>query len=111
MGGEERKEMLVDEMQYRDLPPYCIDAAKLIGLRAFMELCARYGGTSFYVPKFDSVIAKARDRLIIKEFTGENYKELALRYNLSEVWIRNIINKDQMEKNQMDLFGESRDAV
>lgn len=106
MDSEGRK-ALGSEMMFEDLPPYCVNAAKIIGLEAFVRLSAELGGTSFYVPKFENVVARARDRLIIKQFTGSNYKELALRYNLSEIWIRNIIAKDQAEKNQIGLFEEN----
>lgn len=103
MESEGRKE-LIAEMTYEDLPPVCVDAAKILGLETFVNLSNQLGGTSFYVPKFESVIARARDRLIIKQFTGSNYKELALRYNLTEVWVRNIILTDRAKKNQISLF-------
>lgn len=103
MDNEGRK-ALIAEMTYDDLPGYCLDAAKLLGVEAFINLSDQFGGTSFYVPKFENVIAKARDRVIVKQFNGDNYKELALKYNLTEVWVRNIINQDKVNKNQIALF-------
>lgn len=98
------REALIKEMRAKDVPPYCLDAVEIIGLEAFVRLSAGLGGTSFYVPKFENVIARARDRLIAKEFDGGNIKELALKYGLSEMWIRSIITKDRLEKNQISLF-------
>lgn len=106
MDNDGRKE-LIAEMTYDDLPPYCLEAAKLLGVEAFINLSDQLGGTSFYVPKFENVIAKARDRIIIKQFNGGNYKELAIKYNLTEVWVRNIINQDRLDKNQILLFEQS----
>ncbi len=103
MNNEGRK-ALIKEMTMSDLPPYCLDAANIMGIEAFVRLSDELGGTSFYVPKFDNVIARARDRIIVKQFNGNNYKELALQYNLSEMLIRNIITKEQIEKNQISLF-------
>lgn len=99
------RDALIKEMRPEDVPRYCMDAVGIIGLEAFMKLSADLGGTSFYVPKFENVIARARDRLIIKEFdSGKNIKELALKYGLTEIWIRNIIAKDRQDKNQISLF-------
>lgn len=106
MDNEMRKE-LIEEVTYEDLPHFCVQAAKAIGIEAYMKLSCDFGGTTLYVPKFESLVAKARDKLIIKQFAGNNYKELALKYNLTEVWIRSIVSKDQAEKNQISLFGQS----
>lgn len=103
---DESRKALIGEIKYEDLPACYVDIVKIIGIEAFAKLCIAFGGTTFYILKFESLSAKARDRIIIKEFNGINYKELALKYNLSEVWIRNIVNKELLEKNQGSLFGE-----
>ena len=48
-------------------------------------------GTSIYIPKIESLEKTVRDELIKEEFDGSNYKELALKYGLTETWIRNIV--------------------
>ena len=35
----------------------------------------------------------ARDREIVSECNGFNHKELAFKYNMSEIYIRSIINR------------------
>ena len=41
--------------------------------------------------KIESLEKTVRDELIKEEFDGSNYKELALKYGLTETWIRNIV--------------------
>jgi Mor family transcriptional regulator len=81
--------------------------AKAIGVEAFIRLAMAAGGTVFYIPKADSLLQPARDRKIIKEFNGYNYKELAIKYNLSETWVRQVIQQDQLNKSQCKLFDDA----
>ncbi len=66
--------------------------AELIGIDLYLELTKHFGGTSIYILKNENVFRKIRDTTIRKEFDGSNYRELAVKYSLSEVWVRNIIN-------------------
>jgi len=84
-----------NEINPDDLPePYRTIAYKA-SIQSAIELAEMYQGTHIYLPKLDGTIKTLRDRKIKKEFTGYNYKELALKYNLSEIWIRQIIEADK----------------
>lgn len=106
MDNEDTRQELMSEVAFEDLPPICIQAVNILGLEMFVKLSYEIGGTSLYIPKFESVIAKARDRLIVKQFNGSNFRDLALKYNLTEVWVRQIINQDLARKKQTSLFDE-----
>ena len=106
MDNEDTRQELMSEVAFEDLPPICVQAVNILGLEMFVKLSCEIGGTSLYIPKFESVIAKARDRLIVKQFNGSNFRDLALKYNLTEVWVRQIINQDLAKKNQTSLFDE-----
>lgn len=85
---------IIAEIDVQQLPyPYSRMAPK-IGLRAAMETAQMFGGTHQYFPKLESALRSARDKLIRKEFTGTNYKELALKYGLTEMWIREIVDRE-----------------
>ncbi|WP_408638589.1 Mor transcription activator family protein [Romboutsia maritimum] len=46
-----------------------------------------------YFPTEKMVYKEARDREIIEQFNGVNIKNLASKYNMSESYVRSIINK------------------
>lgn len=66
--------------------------AELIGIENYIKLVDFYGGSSIYIYKRDSFLRILRDKQIRKEFKG-NYRELAQKYNLTEIAIRNIIGE------------------
>ena len=81
---ELRIEDIADEQQ-RDL-------AEMIGLENYIRLVETYGGSSIYIYKQDSFVRLLRDKKIREEFRGD-YRALAQKYNLSEMAIRNIVDR------------------
>ena len=75
------------ELKISDLPPQFENIAIELGI--FKE----FGGTSVYFPTEKMIYKEARDREIISEYNGFNHKELATKYNMSESYIRAIINR------------------
>lgn len=74
------------------IPERYQDIAEAIGIKALIELSKSFGGTALYIPQIENVIKPIRDSLIKKEFDGGNYTKLALKYKLSERYIRYLIN-------------------
>jgi Mor family transcriptional regulator len=64
---------------------------RLIGLEAFGKLVEHKGGMLIYIPKRDVFMRTARNDAIRREFNGTNYRDLAVKYNLTEVSIRMIV--------------------
>jgi Mor family transcriptional regulator len=58
---------------------------------------------ALYLPKLDALIRKIRDEKIRNEFNGGNYRELAIKYKLTEVWVRQIVD-EKIDSNQLTLF-------
>lgn len=85
------------------IPDAYKDIAEIIGAKSLLKLAQEYGGTMIYIPKFDSLTRIIRDKKIKQDFNGGNYKELALRYNLCESSIRNIVNSNMLD-GQINLF-------
>ena len=69
------------ELKISDLPPQ------------FENIAIELGGTSVYFPTEKMIYKDARDREIVSEYNGFNHKELATKYNMSESYIRAIINR------------------
>ena len=72
-------------LEYRDI-------AELLGVESFLGLVRLCGGQNIYIPKMESVIRASRDRTMMACFSGDNYKELARKYGLTERRIRKIID-------------------
>jgi Mor family transcriptional regulator len=93
-----------EEINPDELPEPYKDMAKVIGMKHTIDLAKMYQGTGFYLPKLDSVLNRIRDKKIKSEFNGGNYKELAIRYGLTERWVRQIVDTSEVIDNQLNLF-------
>jgi Mor family transcriptional regulator len=81
------------KLKLSDLPPQFENIADRIGLDKAKMLFEEFGGTSVYFPTEKMIYKEARDREIISEFNGFNHKELAVKYDMSESYVRSIINR------------------
>lgn len=80
------------ELWINDLKEEQRQIAEVIGMEPYLELTKMFGGTSIYIAKADELMKrKDRDRRIREEFDGSNFSQLAVKYGLTEVWIRNIV--------------------
>jgi len=96
--------LLLDEISRDDLPESWQTIADAIGLVTVLKLCKDFGGTSVYVPKLESIVAPAKRRVILKEFDGNNHKELATRFSLSQRNVYEIVAAENWRRNQLSLF-------
>ena len=86
------------------------ELADLIGMENLKRMIETYGGCRIYIPKPDGFIRISRNERIQREFTGYNYRELALKYKLTEQMIRLIVADIEKEvrarppEGQMCLF-------
>ena len=82
----------LESLALDDLSGEQYDLAECIGLEAYKKLVYNYGGLSIYIYKLDTLFKSKRDKEIMKEFNGGNYRELALKYSLAENTIRQIVS-------------------
>lgn len=78
--------------------------SSLIGLENTLILANEFQGMNVYFAKLDSTIKSVRDRRIREEYNGNNMKDLARRFGLTETWIRQILSENPVESNQINLF-------
>lgn len=76
-----------------NLPVQFENIAIELGIDKIKALFKEFGGTSVYFPTEKMIYKDARDREIVSEYNGFNHKELAAKYNMSESYIRAIINR------------------
>ncbi len=94
---------LVGELTEEDIAEQYRPITDIIGIERFAELADYAKGDELYFPKPESIVAPARNRRVKAEYNGYNQKELAEKYNLTTVQIRNIL-KDEPTPGQMTIF-------
>lgn len=81
-----------DDIRMEDLPGNYRLIGEECGVDVALKIAWLFGGTNIYLPKLTKIIQRARDERIMKEFNGENYNQLAKKYDLSASWLRELIN-------------------
>ena len=82
-------DMMPDGM-YREI-------AEEIGVLNFLKIARLVGGTTFYIPKAESLMRPVRDMHIKRDFNGYNHKDLASKYDVTERWVRQICGDGSLE--------------
>jgi len=62
----------------------------LVGFDAIYEFTEQLGGLTIYVPHARSIFARCLEHEIRREFTGNNFTNLAKKYGFSERHIRRM---------------------
>ena len=84
---------IVEQITVDDLPESYRDVAAVVGVQNAILLSEALGGLTYYFQQLDKVLMRKRDQLIRDEFDGANHRPLARKYGLSEVWIREIVQR------------------
>ena len=71
---------MLEFLTYSDVPDSVKDLVKLAG------------GSLLYIPNESNLVKPIRNRMIREEFRG-SYKDISLKYGISEIQVRNILNK------------------
>ena len=83
---------MLDSLTRDDLPDSVMDIVDSIGVDAFKNLVRLAGGSNLYIPNESNLVKPIRNRMIRDEFKG-SYKDISMKYGISEIQVRNIINK------------------
>lgn len=95
------------ELKFEDLRDEQRQIAETIGMEPYLELTRKFGGTSIYIAKAEDIQRRIdRDERIRVEFDGTNYAQLAAKYGLTEVWIRNIVYDKAVEIKRKPIDGQ-----
>ena len=87
---------MLDNLTINDLPDGVVDVVEVIGMDAFKDLVKLAGGSNLYIPNESNLVKPIRNRKIREEFKG-SYKDISMKYGISEVQARNIINKEWVD--------------
>ena len=81
---------MINKLTIDDVPENLKSVACAIGLDAFKNLIRCAGGTSVYIPSERCIVKPIRDRVIRESFFGD-YKDMAIRFGISEISVRKIV--------------------
>lgn len=84
---------IAQDLPIEQLPESYQAVAQIVGVANALKLSSHLGGLYYYFPQIESLLREKRDERIRKEFTGCNHRELARKYNLTESWIRTILQR------------------
>ena len=94
----------IDINEFRE--PYK-SIAEVIGVETMIKLSENFPSVTLYIPTVSELLRQVTYKNIIEEFNGDNIKQLALKYKVSERTVyrvlRNKINNTKF-KNQISLF-------
>lgn len=95
-----------EEIRLEDLSEGQQEVAALIGPGNFRKLMEVYGGAYLYIPKTDRLERMERNERIRAEFDGYNFRELARKYDLTEITIRSIVSDKVRELRARPMDGQ-----
>lgn len=87
-----RKE-LIDDLSIDDISDQYVPIVELIGIENFIKISEYIHGERYYFPKPESILIPARNRKIRIEYDGYNKAELAVRFDLTQTHISNIVRE------------------
>lgn len=97
---------VLDGLQLEDLNEVWQQIAGIIGMDNVKKLFEEFPGANVYFPKLDDLERSHRNKHIRAEFNGYNFRELAKKYGLTEVSIRNIVSDRVREIRAQPLDGQ-----
>ena len=83
---------MLELLSINDIPDSIKDVVEVIGIDAFKGLVKLAGGSNLYIPNESNLVKPIRNRKIKEEFNG-NYRDISIKYGISEVQAMNIVNK------------------
>lgn len=81
---------MLEYLTKKDLPESVKDIVDVIGIESFKDLVKLAGGSTLYIPNESNLIRPIRNRRIKEEFKG-SYKDISIKYGISEIQVRNIV--------------------
>lgn len=86
-----KEEDYLKYLELEDLTNEQRDLAETITIKKYIDMMKYFGGWNIYIHKPERTNISVRNRLIRADFDGYNYRDLAMKYNLSTNSIRKII--------------------
>lgn len=94
------------KLRMEDLQDPYHTIAERFGMEIALEMASLFQGSQVYFPRLEYVTTERRKALILEEFDGYNYKELAKKYACTERWVRKICEEKAEQHRNKPLEGQ-----
>lgn len=84
---------ILESLTVDDLQEQHRGIAEAVGVEGLISLTDVFGGSSIYIPQKKELVKNRVYRNILHEYDGANIKELAVKYNVCESTVYNIVRK------------------
>lgn len=93
-----------NDIEMTDLEGEQRELAETVGITAYRKLVQVYAGQFVYISKAETVLLKKRNQRIRAEYTGQNVRELAIKYDLADNTVHKIVRgeKQRIENEPTD---------
>ena len=85
------EEKILKELTQEDLQEQHKEFAEVIGMENLIALSKHFGGSSIYIPQKRELVKLKVYGMIKQEYNGTNIKELAVKYDVSESTVYNVV--------------------
>lgn len=90
------------EVDKKNLPWQIQELIATIGLAPTIDLLARFGGGTIYLPTLRTSFLPLRNKLIVNQFDGVNYGDLARKFRLGVNYVQRLIRGNQADNRWED---------
>lgn len=78
------------------------DLRRIVGVENTAKLIKQCGGAFLYIPQMKTVLKTERDKAIYADFNGgSSFKQIALKYGISELTARDIVQRERKPKKSL----------
>lgn len=95
------KKLRMEDLQ----DPYHMIAERF-GMEIALEMASLFQGSQVYFPRMEYVANERRKELILEDFDGYNFKDLAKKYACTERWVRKICEEKMEKERSKPLEGQ-----
>ncbi len=81
--------------------------AEAVGVDGLVKLCEHFGGSSIYIPQKKELLKNKIYSMIYQEYDGTNIKRLAVKYDVSEATVYNIVRDRLATKKGGNVLGQT----
>lgn len=98
---------LLNNLKLEDLQEQHKLIAGAVGVDGMIRLCECFGGSSIYIPQKRELLKNKIYSRIYGEYDGTNIKQLAVKYEVSEATVYNIVRERLVTKKGGNVLGQT----
>ncbi len=98
---------LLNDLKLEDLQEQHKLIAGAVGVDGMIRLCEYFGGSSIYIPQKRELLKNKIYNRIYREYDGTNIKQLAVKYEVSEATVYNIVRERLVTKKGGNVLGQT----